>query len=499
MDEVIKVKNENEDSLAQKQGVVGVGVGHKWADGLPVDNKPAIIVFVEKKRTKRGVLQKFSLADMIPDEIDGYPTDVIEVGKLVKQGGFQSRVRPVKPGFSCGQKNVSAGTIGGFFLDKDGDPVILSNNHVLSQENKAAIGDPIYQPGVYDTTKNSNLSFQGWPDPVGSLPYIGTLKRFVPLSTNGNVQDTAIAIIHPKLISGGLIDPLYPTINRMHSGFGAPVVGQQVQKCGRTTGYTTGRILALNAAFTVGYDIGPLKFNDCVVLSAMSKGGDSGSIIMDMDMKAVCHLFAGSNKVTIANPINYAVNEYGLKPWNPVGIPNVDTLDFNDTTWRQIRADGSIQKADNSVTITSPANHFCYLEDTLLDFKSVSVIANTGTDQGATWGPGLVIQWPTGIMKVNLRFNNKFGGYFNTNANIGIGLVKPNTDYTLRIRKTSATYIGEVMDGTKWYTVIELPLSIFPQSPIAVRVGKTDTIGQPTNHTEAGMVGTCTFKDFKQT
>lgn len=503
MIECLTVKTAHEDQLSQRQGVVGVGVGQKWVEGIPVD-QPAVIVFVEKKRSKRGIAQKFSLGEVIPDVIDGIPTDIIEVGKIVlhklhkQAAGFTQRVRPVKPGFSCGQRSVTAGTIGGFFLDKDGDPVILSNNHVLACENKAKIGDPIYQPGPFDAG-SANLNFTGWNDPISDLPYIATLKRFVSMTKEGNVTDSAIAALHTRIVKAGLVDPLYPTINQTCVGFDTPMVGQSVQKCGRTTGYTTGRIIALNSTFTIAYDFGPAKFNDCVVLTGMSQGGDSGSLIMNMEMKGVAHLFAGSPKVTIANPIGYAVNEYGLKPWNIIGTTQPNVVGFAGSNWRQYTSGGKIEIDKNNVAIlTGPANQFCYLEDNINKFKSVSITVNTGTDTGATWGPGITVQWPNGILKVNVRSGGRFGGYFNGTYNINLGSVKPNTDYTLRIRKSNnGTYIGEVQDGNNWFTVIEIPISVLPHNPVAVRIGKTDMTGQPSNHIEAGSTGSCTLRNFQ--
>jgi len=497
------IKANSEDRLTKHQGVVGVGVGCKWVNGFPVEEQQAIIIFVEKKRSKRGIIQKFSANEIIPESIDGIPTDIIEVGKIVlhrvpkltkHSAGFNQRIRPIKPGFSCGQRQITAGTIGGFFIDKDGDHVIVSNNHVLACENKAKIGDPIYQPGPMDAS--GNLDFKGWTEPVANLPYFATLKRFVPLVSSGNVTDSAIATINPKIIEAGLIDQHYPTINSPCIGFGKPNIGQSVQKCGRTTGYTTGRVIALNGTFTVSYDFGPATFIDCVVLSGMSKGGDSGSIIMDMEGKAVAQLFAGSPKVTIANPINYLLNEYGLQPWKTNPISNIG---FSGNDWRQYTSGGKIEANNNDLTFTSHANQFCYIESSLGNFNSVEVTANTGNDVGATWGPGLTIQWPEGIIKVNLRYGDKFGGYFNGTYNINIGNVKPNTDYTLRIRRsTIGTYIGEIQDGGKWFTVIEIPTSIFQSRPTAIRIGKTDLIGQPSNHTEPGAVGSCTFKNYKK-
>jgi hypothetical protein len=423
---------------------------------------------------------------------------VIEVGKIVKHG-FRQRVRPIKPGYSVGHHDITCGTIGGFFLDRDGQPVLLSNNHVLANENKANLGDVIFQPGSTDGTAND--TFKGWTDPVSALPYIGTLKKFVRLEKNA-VQDSAIVAIHEKLVQGGGVDALYPTINRPLVGFAVAKTGMQVQKCGRTTGYTTGRVLALNSSFSIAYDRGPIKFNDCVVTTAMSKGGDSGSIIMDMEMRAVAHLFAGSPKVTLANPIQYAVEEYGLQIWNPsapVGV-GVDTLDFGDNTWKQVTSGGQLAKGPNSLDVKAQANRYCYLESPLGEFNSVSVMVNTGDDKGATWGPGLAVVWPTGVIKVNVRHGNRFGGYFNGAYNINIGNVKPNTNYMLRIRRSTAgTFVGEVQDGNRWFTVMELPVSIFPHSPIAVRVGKHDMNGGPSDNSEFGAEGSCSFRGFTQT
>lgn len=495
--EVQKLKDDNEHRLQHMNGVVGVGVGHKWVSGSPSDT-PAVLVFVEKKRTKKGITQKFSTADLIPEEIDGIPTDVIEVGKIIKQG-FQQRVRPVKPGYSVGHHDVTCGTIGGLFMDRDGEPVILSNNHVLANENKAQVGDIIYQPGPYDVGANANLQFRSWPDPVSNLPYIATLKKFLTLGANDNPHDSAIARLHPKLVSHGLVDSLYPTLNRPCSAFGTIQSGMQVQKCGRTTGFTTGRVIGVNASFTIDYDFGKARFVDCVVLSAMSKGGDSGSLIMDMGMNAVALLFAGSPKVTIASPIGSVADYYGLKVWSPAGAPEVDTLDFGDKTWQIVNGNASLVNDGKTVTISAKANEFCYMESPVPNFNSVSVAVNTGTDQGATWGPGLSVIWPNANLKVNLRHNHKFGGYFNGAESLNVGLVKPNTDYVLRIRRSNTgTYVAEVQDGGKWYTALELPGSLFPHPPLAVRVGKTDNSSDPVSYSTLGSDGVVTFRDFTQ-
>ncbi len=492
MIKILQARDTYEADLHAKEQVNGVGIGYKWTNGIPTTT-PAILVFVKKKLTKKSLLSKYSASSLVPEKLNGIPTDIIEVGDIKKQN-LKAKIRPIKPGYSCGHRKVTAGTIGGFFIDRDGDPVILSNNHVLSNENAATFGDIIYQPGIADSS--GNIQFNGWDTQAAQLPYFGTLKKFLPLRKTGNTHDSAIAKIHSKFIQSGMIDQYYPIINQSLVGFNTPTLNAQVQKVGRTTGFTTGRIIGTNASFTVGYDFGDARFNDCVVCSAMSKGGDSGSIIFDMSMKAVALLFAGSTKVTIGNPIQPIAAYYGLSPWSAAVIPS---MELDDGKWSILTARGTIVPGHDSIKITSPANCYCFFQRSLSTFDSVTVTVNTSTDKGATWGPGISIIWPNGILKVNLRYSGSFAGVINGNANLGIGLVQPNTEYVLRIRKTSTSYIGEVNSNNTWYTVIEVPLSMFPTPPLYLVVGKTNEIGYASDHSTIGDNGECVFRDLNVT
>jgi len=473
--------------------VVGTAIGEKFVNGEPTGN-PAVLVFVQKKFSKRGVFSKFSADEMIPDELDGVPTDVIEVGHIVKQAGFKSKVRPLQPGYSCGHGGITAGTIGGFFRDKDGDLVMLSNNHVVADENKAKKGDPIFQPGPTDN--HSNKNFRGWPDPVAKLPYFATLKRYVRLKGSGNRQDSGICKVHPKILKEGLIDYVYPVVNKRLQGWEHPNVGEQVQKCGRTTGYTTGRIIGQNASFSVGYDFGVARFKNCIVLSAMSRGGDSGSVIADLDMNAVGLLFAGSTKVTLANPIGLVKAHYGLElVTSKVDEPEVQ---FGGRTWDVFRGSGTLRSQGGQLHISNKAHNFCYAECDIDKFKTISCVVNSGSDKGVTWGPGLLVKWANGFVKVNVRYNRSFGGFVNEQRVGGIGNTKPNTDYPMRIVKNQNTIKGEVFSNSKWLKVLEVPTSVFPGPVDVVRIGKIGSNGGG-NNSKSGKVGSCQVKDFKVT
>jgi hypothetical protein len=118
-----------------------------------VTSQLAIRVYVRRKRQ----LDQVSLAERIPSEIDGIPTDVNTVGAY----GFTSdntRYRPIFGGIPISNRiidsnealtgtQVQVGTLGCIAtLNSDRSPVLLSNWHVL-MANSAHIDDSVYQPG----------------------------------------------------------------------------------------------------------------------------------------------------------------------------------------------------------------------------------------------------------------------------------------------------------------------------------------------------------------
>ena len=126
---VAEAKARYEDRLLQFDNVVGVATSLKVTEGQPTSTW-SLAVLVEKKLPLDQVAEE----SRVPGELDGVPTDVVEVGRpeaLV----FNGRVRPALPGFSIGHFNITAGTFGCLVRDirpqGDGEYLILSNNHVV--------------------------------------------------------------------------------------------------------------------------------------------------------------------------------------------------------------------------------------------------------------------------------------------------------------------------------------------------------------------------------
>lgn len=79
--------------------------------------------------------------------------DVRYIGPVTKRGvpWTQQRHRPLQIGISVGHVKVTAGTLGAFVKKRGAeDALILSNNHVLANENRAKTGDAIVQAGTID-------------------------------------------------------------------------------------------------------------------------------------------------------------------------------------------------------------------------------------------------------------------------------------------------------------------------------------------------------------
>lgn len=301
-----ELRDNREDELLDKANVVGVGVGHKTKDGEDAGTE-ALVVMVSSKMPE-SMLTK---SDMIPKTMNQRPTDVIEVGELFAGGArsapieevqptdlepfaLRERVRPVRPGYSVGHLGVTAGTIGAGCYDLrpfPGKPpryYILSNNHVLANSNQARLGDPIVQPGTVDG---------------GTAPrdVIGSLSRFVPIFFDDrcNQVDAAIAQVPFHQLDR---DIYWLGIPR---SVGVPAqVGALLRKTGRTTDFTTGRVTAINSTVNVNFGGGNVaRFCDQIVTTDMSAGGDSGSLVLDLENNPVGLLFAGSATATILNPI----------------------------------------------------------------------------------------------------------------------------------------------------------------------------------------------------
>ncbi|WP_083255258.1 hypothetical protein [Amycolatopsis orientalis] len=334
------VQAAEEDALLGRQNVVGVALGTKWTGGRDTGEK-AITVLVDTKMPHEMLRDD----DLIPATLAGVPTDVQEVGVLQagrsiappkvngsatmleepqspslarpdelareQVGPFTlaKRFRPAFGGLSVGHFKITAGTYGTAVYDATALPgkppkyYILSNNHVLANSNAAAIGDPILQPGPFDG---------------GIVPtdVIARLSRFVPIKFISPGQPVPLNFVDAAIAEGQFhdLDRRIFWVGDLKGTNVAPGVGTVVQKTGRTTNWTTGRITNINATVDVNYGGGRVaRFAQQLLTTDMSAGGDSGSLVADLSENAVGLLFAGSPVVTVLNRITLVEASLGIK------------------------------------------------------------------------------------------------------------------------------------------------------------------------------------------
>ncbi len=299
----------------QQANVVGMGVGVKWKKGVPT-GEPALIILVTQKLEKDQISQE----DMIPGKLGEMQTDVLSIGfpyaggSELQETGAQrlvERVRPAQGGYSVGHEEITAGTLGTCVYDilpegtvsppEHGIGIpskyyILSNNHVIANNNDANIGDPILQPGPFDGGINPQ-------------DRIARLSRFVPIIFEPPIPRGK----HRNFVDAAVAEGEFHDLNREIYWSGHVKgwhrrsdvkVGMIVKKTGRTTNFTSGRITAVNATVDVNFGGGRVaRFRDQIITTNMSAGGDSGSLVTTLDNVAVGLLFAGSPTVTILNQI----------------------------------------------------------------------------------------------------------------------------------------------------------------------------------------------------
>ena len=333
--EVLLMKESAKSLFLKRPNVVGVGVGYKITKGVQTD-KMAVIAMVEKKKP----LSALAVEDRLPlyvgrSGVSSIPVDVIEVGRI-EALGYTGHYRPAQPGVSIGHFKITAGTFGAVVYDYfNNEPLLLSNNHVFANTNIAEKGNPILQPGPID----------GGDYPTDT---IAELERFVPIDFGEETGDCVLATTFAKAtnyltgilgsshkvkvikqneqavnyVDAAVAHPLdMADINKniLDIGFILGVedyyLGMKVRKTGRTTGYTTGEIVLVNATVNVNYGDGKVaKFEDQIVSGFMSEGGDSGSLLVAEDEnKAVGLLYAGSSQSTIYNPISRVLNQLKIK------------------------------------------------------------------------------------------------------------------------------------------------------------------------------------------
>jgi hypothetical protein len=203
-------------------------------------------------------------------------------------------------GISGANTNLTgqSGTIGYFctrksrLLPRRKEIHLLSNSHVFADLRKGKVDDSdlIMQPSPGEPASNR---------PIGTLINFSALKFDNDLNEPNHV-DAAIAKLWAPLAH----KPLIPLIGAV-KGYVATKdveICEAVRKFGRTTGYTEGKIFSICLDIWIRYDrTGKSAFfqdqfliePDLPQFTKFVSGGDSGSLLVDVEQHAIGLIFAG--------------------------------------------------------------------------------------------------------------------------------------------------------------------------------------------------------------
>ncbi|MEM1557967.1 MAG: hypothetical protein QXT26_05675 [Thermoproteota archaeon] len=319
--------------LDKKANVVGYSMKlqKKIVSGKETDTL-CIRIYVEKKLPVEALRSK----DVIPREVEGVPTDVVEIGKVKALSLDKTNIfRPLIFGISIGHYDITAGTLG-IPVEKNGETFLASNAHVLtpdpSKNPREIVEKRICQPGPYDISKNNLGSKddyvvgeyvwhqQIYPEYGGSncivantISYIynffakifGVKTRLKPVVEEKNTVDFAvfkpdaewefkypIMDVEGKYFIGLLFagSENYTIICKSKHieklGY-KPYIesaevseGDIIEKEGRTTCHTSGTVLDSSTVVRVSYGSFEAVFHDVIVSDVKSAGGDSGSAVV---------------------------------------------------------------------------------------------------------------------------------------------------------------------------------------------------------------------------
>jgi len=193
------------------------------------------------------------------------------LGAGTRSAWQRSVSRPLRGGVSIGVLHgQTTGTLACFVRARTGGPTaLLTNNHVIADQDRAPAGVDVFQPG--------------WDD--GGRPprdVVATLLRAVPFRLQAmNEVDCAMA----ALVDGIEFEPRLAD-SRSLSDVSEIDAGDRVEAVGRTSGSTVGVVSAIETGpVTFKYQIGPLRFDNLVEIEGVGDGpfarkGDSGSLVV---------------------------------------------------------------------------------------------------------------------------------------------------------------------------------------------------------------------------
>ena len=271
--------------LLSLPNVVGVGLGHKWINGVNT-LEPCLHVLVENKMNPSYI----SNQHLIPKAYMGIKTDVLDLEMSTtnpppsSNNNLNSKIRPLEGGYGICSFNkeyaFGSGTIGCIVMKKgivSNDHFILSNYHVLvKNKKKLSVMQP--PPSGGGSVK----------DKIGTVTDFVHIKPHSEIHSYTNYVDCAIAKISSSLKSNKIA-----LVGKV-TGVSEVSLELKVKKVGKTSGLTHGIVTSIGATIVTKIDGQKATFKDQIIATTSSSPGDSGSVLLN-EKNEVVGLLMGEN------------------------------------------------------------------------------------------------------------------------------------------------------------------------------------------------------------
>ena len=403
---------EHKPSLLDRKNVVCVSSGFKVKNGVKTDI-PSFIISVKSKLN----LNELSVEDVIPSEINGIKTDVIEVGEIHALGTcvvapsaacspHGNLYDPLVGGISIGTKKfdrtnavyyTASGTLGSICVDlTDGSLVVLTNNHVAGVTHKNGYTMMTENISGYDFDSFTealafgvSLAQPSYADHGNVWNQMFTIKRIEGFKTSNNISDPQFidaAVLRINNINKAdckvleLLDDLNNAVDAGPFPWASPsevTVGMPLFKSGRTTGMVNfGIITSIDSTPVVSISSYLITYDEQLMISYSSLcvfSGDSGSGVyarIGGRIKLVGLLHAGNTPtgtVYYVCPIWKVADILNLKAWN-------GDIILPASCGNSIVKNG---KNYNKLGNTSVPSTHSYINDSSSSSKSVSTSSNS--------------------------------------------------------------------------------------------------------------------------
>ncbi len=290
----------------KQRNVIGLGVGHKVTAGR--SGGLSLVVFVRRKLARERLPAK----RLVPSALDGspigirdsIPVDVRKVGPG-RAEALISADRPAQPGYSVGNRVGGSGTIGCVVRDRaTSNQLGLTCAHVLAPVPTARPGDRVLVPSLAEARAHQVLA----------RARLGVVDRILLPGFSNSAAPANLDVATFLPTDPAALDSSVAIVGKPPSGIlSNPSVGMPVRKVGASSELTTGEVRFVHMAFWLAYptpagDEVTAGFQDVIGVSHFSDPGDSGSLVMSNERKAVGIVLGSAPEFTICLPIQRALD-----------------------------------------------------------------------------------------------------------------------------------------------------------------------------------------------